>query len=137
MFTYSGDPSASSLDKVRFLISDTDSTDYELEDSEVQFVIDSWATVYDAAIAAAEIIAGKYATKTNYSRSIGDLSISEAYGQAATEYRSLADRLRHQKALLNPPSPRINPQAILPTQEKTVTAYKSDFYTGLMDNNSI
>lgn len=137
MFTYSGDPSASNLDKVRFLISDTDSTDYELEDSEIQFLIDTWSTPYDAAVAAAEIVAGKYATKTNYSRSIGDLSISEAYGQAASEYRSLAERLRHQKSLLNPPTPVINPQSILPTQEKTVTSYKSDFYTGLMDNHSI
>lgn len=137
MFSYSGDPSASNLDKVRFLISDTDSSDYELEDSEIDYLLTTWVTPYDSAIAGAEIIAGKYATKTNYSRSVGDLSISEAYGQAATEYRALAERLRHQKNLLNPPVPKINAQSILPTPEKTETAYKSDFYTGLMDNNTI
>lgn len=135
MFTYSGDPSASDLDAVRFLISDTDSNDAELQDEEIYYLLSTWVNTYDAAVAACEVIAGKYADKTNYSRSVGDLSISESYGQSASEFRALAQRLRAQKALLNPPTPKINPQSILPTREKTVTAYKSDFYTGLMDNN--
>lgn len=136
MFTYSGDPSASDLDAVRFLISDTNSDDAELQDEEIYYLLTTWGQTYDAAIAACEVIAGKYADKTNYSRSVGDLSISESYGQSAAEFRALANRLRSQKVLLNPPTPKINPQAILPTREKSVTSYKSDFYTGLMDNNT-
>lgn len=136
-FTYI-DPSSGNRDKVRFLIGDTDSTDFHLSDEEIAYLLSTWNTnVYDAAIAAAELIAGQYAHKTNYSRSVGDLSISESYGSSATEFRSLADRLRKQRAQLYPPSPKINAQSISPTSEKTVTAYKSDFYTGLMDNKSI
>lgn len=136
MFTYSGDPSASDLDAVRFLISDTNSADAELQDEEINYLLTTWANTYDAAVAACEVVAGRYADRTNYSRSVGDLSISESYGQAASEFRALAQRLRAQKVLLNPPTPKINPQSIRPTREKTETSYKSDFYTGLMDNNS-
>lgn len=136
-FTYI-DPSSGNRDKVRFLIGDTDSTDSHLQDEEISYLLTTWNNnVYDAAIAGAELIAGQYAHKTNYSRSVGDLSISESYGTSAGEFRALADRLRKQKALLYPPVPKINAQSILPTSEKTETSYKSDFYTGLMDNHSI
>ena len=136
MFTYSGDPSASNLDEVRFLIGDTNESDSELQDEEIYYLLTTWGSPYNAAIAACEIISGRYADRTNYSRSIGDLSISESYGASAAEFRQLANRLRAQRDLLNPPSPRINAQSIVPTGEKTVTSYHSDFRTGLMDNNS-
>jgi hypothetical protein len=136
VFSYSGDPSSSDLDQVRFLLSDTNSDDYSLEDSEIYYLLTTWVNSLDAAIAGAEIVSGKYANKTNYSRSVGDLSISESYGATAAEFRQLAQRLRNQRNLLYPASPKINPQSILPTREKTETAYKSDFYTGIMDNNS-
>jgi hypothetical protein len=132
-FTYV-DPSSSDRDKVRFLIQDTDSTDVHLQDAEITYLLTTWGNVFDAAIAAAEIISGQYAHKTNYSRSIGDLSISESYGASAAEFRALADRLRQQKDRLYVPIAKINAQSIIPTGEKIVTSYKSDFYTGLMDN---
>lgn len=118
------------------MLSDTNADDYSLEDSEITYLITTWVNSLDAAIAGAEIVSGKYANKTNYSRSVGDLSISESYGATAAEFRQLAQRLRNQRNLLYPASPKINPQSILPTREKTETAYKSDFYTGIMDNNS-
>ena len=121
-------------DKVRFLVQDTDSTDFHLHDAEITYLLSTWGNVYDAAIAAAEIISGQYAHKTNYSRSIGDLSISESYGASAVEFRALADRLRQQKDRLYVPIAKINAQSIVSTGEKTVQTYKSDFSTGLMDN---
>ena len=121
-------------DKVRFLVQDTDSTDFHLHDAEITYLLSTWGNVYDAAIAAAEIISGQYAHKTNYSRSIGDLSISESYGASAIEFRALADRLRQQKDRLYVPIAKINAQSIVSTGEKTVQTYKSDFSTGLMDN---
>lgn len=120
-------------DKVRFLIQDTDSTDPHFQDAEITYLLTTWGNVYDAAIAAAEIIAGQYAHKTNYSRSIGDLSISESYASSAAEFRAIADRLRQQKNDLYPPSTKINAQAIIATADKTVTTYKTDFYTGMHD----
>ena len=131
-FTYV-DPTSGDRDKVRFLVQDTDSTDYHLEDAEVTYLISVWGNVYAAAAYAAEAIAAKYAHKTNYSRSIGDLSISESYATSAQEFRELANRLRTQELDLFPPSAKINASAIMATADKTVTTYKTDFYTGMHD----
>jgi hypothetical protein len=132
-FTYI-DPSSGNRDKVRFLVQDTDSTDFHLHDEEIAYLLTTWSNdVFDAAIAAADIIAGSFAHKTNYSRSIGDLSISESYATSAVEFRALADRLRLQKIELAPPTPRINAQAISSTANRVVTTRTTDFYTGLHD----
>jgi hypothetical protein len=131
-FTYV-DPTSGDRDKVRFLVQDTDSTDVHLQDAEITYLVSTWGNVYDAAIAAAEIISGQYANKTNYSRSIGDLSISESYATSAAEFRTLADRLRAQKNRIYPPTAKINASAIIATADKLVTTYKTDFYTGMHD----
>ena len=123
----------SDRDKVRFLLQDTDSTAALLQDEEITYLLTTWGNVYDAAIAGAEIIAGAYAHKTNYSRSIGDLSISESYATSAAEFRSLAESLRGQKLDLFPPSIKINAQAIVNTSDKSVSTYSTDFRTGLHD----
>lgn len=133
-FTYI-DPSSGNRDKVRFLIGDTDSTDAHFQDEEITYLLTTWGdNVYNAAVNGAEILSGRYAHLTNYSRSIGDLSISEQYGASAQEFRKLAETLRRQRDLLYPPTPKINAQSIVATADKTVTTYKSDFYTGIMDN---
>jgi hypothetical protein len=133
-FTYVN-PSSGNRDKVRFLIQDTVSTDAHLQDEEIAYLLSTWNdNVYDAAIAGAEVIAGAYAHKTNYSRSVGDLSISEQYGASAVEFRALADTLRKQKLLLYPPTVKFNSQSVVATEDKLVQTYKSDFKTGMMDN---
>ena len=38
-FTYSGTPSASQRDAIRFLLNDTDSTDVLLQDEEISYLI--------------------------------------------------------------------------------------------------
>ena len=131
-FTYV-DPSSGDRDKVRFLVQDTDSTDAHLQDAEITYLVSTWGNVYDAAIAAAEIISGQYAHKTNYSRSIGDLSISDSYATSAAEFRTLADRLRAQKNDLYPPTVKVNAQALISTAERTQSVFNTDFRTGLHD----
>jgi len=121
-------------DKVRFLIGDTVSAEAHYQDDEITYLLTTWGNVFSAAIAAAEILAGRYAHRSNYSRSVGDLSISEQFGSAAIEFRNLADRLRRQRDLLSPPTPVINAQSIKNTGDKVVSTYSSDFYTGLHDN---
>jgi len=121
-------------DKVRFLIGDTVSAEAHYQDDEITYLLTTWGNVFTAAIATAEILAGRYAHRSNYSRSVGDLSISEQFGSAAIEFRNLADRLRRQRDLLSPPTPVINAQSIKNTGDKVVSTYSSDFYTGLHDN---
>jgi hypothetical protein len=124
----------SDRDKVRFLIGDTVSAEAHFQDEEITYLVTTWGNVYDAAITAAEILAGRYAHRSNYSRSVGDLSISEQYGSSAAEFRSLAASLRAQRDRLAPPTPVINSQSIKNTGDKLVSTYNSDFYTGLHDN---
>ena len=132
-FTYI-DPSTNDRDKVRFLIGDVDSTDFDLSDSEIAYLLTTWVTPMNAAIAGAEIIAGRFAHKTNYSRSIGDLSVSESYGTSAAEFRLLAANLRQQRDRLSPPTIGVNADALKATRDKTTVNYNSDFYTGITDN---
>ena len=131
-FTYV-DPTSGTRDEIRFLIQDTDSTDQHLQDAEINYLYTKWGNVYAAAAYAAEAIAAQYSHKTNYSRSIGDLSISESYATSAAEFRELAKSLRAQEMDLFPPSVKINASAIMATADKLVTTYKTDFYTGMHD----
>jgi hypothetical protein len=131
-FTYV-DPTSGTRDEIRFLIQDTDSTDQHLQDAEINYLYTKWGNVYAAAAYAAEAIAAQYAHKTNYSRSIGDLSISESYATSATEFRELAKSLKAQELDLFPPSVKVNASAIIATADKLVTTYKTDFYTGMHD----
>ena len=54
--TYSGDPTASSLDKVRFLVGDTNTADPQLSDEEILWLISSQGNIYNAAAMACEQI---------------------------------------------------------------------------------
>ncbi len=132
-FTYV-DPGSNDRDKVRFMIGDTESTDYHFNDAEITYLLTTWTTPIDAAIAGAELIAGRFAHKTNYSRSIGDLSISESYATSAAEFRALAESLRQQRGKLSPPTFNANADALKSTRDKTTTTYNTDFYTGIQDN---
>ena len=133
-FTYV-DPTSGTRDQIRFLIQDTDTTDQHLQDAEINYLYTTWGNVYSAAAYAAEIIAAKYSHKTNYSRSIGDLSISESYSESATQFRELAKSLRTQELDLFPPTPKINAASIISTAERTQTVFNTDFRTGIHDYN--
>lgn len=71
-WNYSGDPSASTRDAVRFLIGDTDTNDQLLNDDEVTYFITTHGTTNRAASEAARAVAAKYARLMD--RSIGALS---------------------------------------------------------------
>jgi hypothetical protein len=89
-WSYSGDPTSSSVDAVRFLIGDTDFDDQQLSDEEIQFLLSQAnGSAYLAAASAAEAIAAKYARLC--SKSVGDLSYN--YAQRQQHYERLARRL--------------------------------------------
>lgn len=95
-WTYSGDPSSSAKDEVRFLVGDTDSTVQEASDEEVAYILtmhgDPGSTYgnYAAASVLAQAIASKYAKKAD--KSVGGLSIQ--YRAKFENYMALAERLR-------------------------------------------
>lgn len=88
-WTYSGDPSNSQRDAVRFLIGDTDTDDQLLNDDEVTYFITTHGTTNRAASEAARAVAAKFARLMN--RSIGGLSAD--FGAKYRQYMELATNL--------------------------------------------
>ena len=93
-FSYTGTPSDSDIDAIRFYIQDTVSTDALLSDEEIQFLIDNWLSatgsiIYVASVAA-ESIASKFAREVSYSAD----GVSVSGDQLQQKYLTLATSLR-------------------------------------------
>jgi hypothetical protein len=134
-FTYSGTPSASPRDAIRFLLNDTDSTDVLLTDEEISYLISTWSNTYESARAGAEVIASRFTRDAdNLSKTVGDISISKSYASKAKQYRELAKSLFEQRMRQSPPTPTINAQAIQSTINRDPFTPTTDFYLGEFDN---
>ena len=86
-WSYSGNPSSSMLDRLRFEIQDTSSEDPLLSDEELTFLLTNY-TIYRAAAKACLAIAMKFAKLAD--KRIGPISISA--GERAEKYLQLADK---------------------------------------------
>ena len=91
-WTYSGDPSSSNRDLVRFLIHDTDTTAQLLTDEEIAGLLTIEGSARGAAILAAGSLSARFGRKA--SMSVGDLSIN--YGSISSFYASLVASLRRE-----------------------------------------
>ena len=89
-WTYSGDPSGSSRDAVRFLVGDTDTNDQQITDEEIAWALTQRSNTYLAAALIAERIAAQYARKVD--KSVDSLSIS--FSQRQEHYLALARQLK-------------------------------------------
>lgn len=102
---YSGDPTTSAKDEVRFLLGDTDADNQLLSDEEIAFLVLQYPDQtglyanYRAAASGAYILSARYTKSMR--KSVGSLSID--YGQLVTQFRDLGDSLM---ALANSPSGR-------------------------------
>jgi hypothetical protein len=133
-WTYTGDPNVSDRDKVRFLVGDVSSTaEATLTDEEIEYLLESWPDVYEAARAAAEALAARYSGKATTSKSVGDLSLSKDYSSAAQQFRDVADRLASQRNRTAPPEPWIKADAIVRSEKRT-TNTGTEFAVGMLDN---
>ena len=134
-FTYVGDPSLSARERVRFLIGDTESTDPHLQDEEIAWLLSIHGDdIWETARAAAENIGISYAHRANYSKTIGDLSISEQFATSADQFYKLANKIKDQRYRLAPPMPIVNSSSIVSTDDRNVEDYNTDFYVGAHDN---
>jgi hypothetical protein len=94
-YTYTGDPEVRSLDKVRFLIGDTLSSDWQFSDAEISSLLTTEGSPLSAAVAGAHALAAKYARLID--TSTGD--ISKAFSQRMENYKELAKRLKERLAV--------------------------------------
>lgn len=100
-FSYSGDPSSSTKDQVRFYIGDTTETGATFSDEEIGFALTQNSDKpLPAAISLALSASARYARYVT--KSVGDLSIN--YGELAANYKTLADTLTRQLGMTNPPA---------------------------------
>jgi hypothetical protein len=111
-WSYSGDPSTSAKDKVRFEIQDTEGgPDNEetqlLQDAEIEYVIAEEAGeepsprgILSAAARCAEILAQKFSLQADTIEG----SLQQTYSKAALGYTKLAERLRRRAQGLGAPS---------------------------------
>ena len=135
-FTYSGDPSTSTRNYVRFLLNDTDSTDVLFSDEELNYVITEWGgDAYNAARECAEILIARFSRLADSSsKSVGDISVSESYTAKAQQYKELADSFLARGMRKAPPRPFANAQALKSTNDRIVDDYNTDAYAGIHDN---
>jgi len=91
-FTYSGDPSASARDAVRFLLNDTVSPG-ELADAEINWLVSQNPNVYRAAATGARRLAAQ-ANEGVASKTVGSFTLT--YSERATKWLDLAAALENQ-----------------------------------------
>lgn len=91
MWTYSGNPSSSAKDQVRFLIGDTEFKSPLLLDEEINYILNIYNQFpMNAAIRACETVIAKFSRMAD--ETAGQVSIS--FSQRAKAYRSLLSDLR-------------------------------------------
>lgn len=95
-WTYSGIPSSTPLDEVRFYLQDTEITFPLLSDEELNFLLDTYMPIYGSPLAvaamAAEVVAAKFARQVNTSAD----GVSVSLGDLQQRYNDLAESLRAQ-----------------------------------------
>lgn len=125
-WSYSGNPSNSANDKVRFLCGDTDTNNQQISNEEIAFLLTEWnSNAYLAAAFACDAISSKLSAKSDLSRSVGDLSISTQYGAQAKTYMERAASLRTLAVRATPPSVNF---------DTTTFDGTFDFYVGMDEN---
>lgn len=135
-WTYSGDPGASLLDEVRFLIQDTDTNDQLLQDEEISYLLTSYGDPYSAAVAAVVSLIGQAARSEEESKKVGDLSLTRKAGARLAQWEALKRHLEAERFRRTPAAPIVNRNAILPTDEAIVEGEGTDYVVGQMDNRT-
>lgn len=102
-WTYSGNPSNSQLDAIRFIIGDTDTTDQLLSNEEINYMITEYGDSRHAASESCRAIAAKFARLM--SRSIGGLSAD--FSAKYRQYLELAESIETNEEL-RPVAPYIS-----------------------------
>ena len=136
-FTYSGDPGASALDEVRFLIQDTDTNDQLLSNEEIEYLLLAYnEDAFGAAIASMTSLIAQAARVQEESKSVGDLSLSVKSGARLSQWESLLIRLQAERFRRFPGAPVVNANTLLATVDRDVEDEGSDFVVGQMDNRT-
>lgn len=95
-WTYAGDPTASPLAELRFIIQDTDTTLQLLSDEELQYLITVWMERFDSITYVGSIAAGVIARKFTGIVSVSADGVSVSTADLSSRYRDMAAALREE-----------------------------------------
>lgn len=98
-WSYSGDPSRSDLDEVRFLIGDTVESDPQLQDEEINYLLNGYGDSQAAAIAACENLIAHYSRYVD--QKTGDIDIK--FSQRIANLKERIATIRRQIGILAQP----------------------------------
>lgn len=134
-FTYSGDPSTSQRNAIRFLLNDTDTNTALFSDEELSYLIAEWLDTYEVCRAACETLVSRFnRLADSTSKSVGDISVSESYTAKAKQYQDLAKSFLDRRMRKTPPTIWANANALVSTANRNVEEYHTDAFLGIMDN---
>jgi hypothetical protein len=133
-WNYSGNPGASSLDEIRFLIGDTDSSSQLLSDEEINYLFAAYGDAYAAAIACVVSLIAQASRAVEESKTVGNLSLTVRTGARLQQWITLKKTLESEQFRRSPAAPAVNPNAILPTHVGVVEGEGTDYVVGQMDN---
>lgn len=130
-WSYSGDPSGSELDNVRFLISDTDPEEELLQDEEIKFAIGVEGKVNGAAALCCEVLSRNFAKKAD--KSIGPIRIVNS--TRAIQFDKMAKAMRDKLTMTALPYSGGMSYSEKASDEADTDLIKSAFGVGMMSNN--
>lgn len=133
-FNYSGDPSASDLDQVRFLIQDTDSGLPLLQDEEIDWLIAQWMPRYDSLLYVAAVCAAQISKKFTGIVNVTADGVSVNTADLAQRYRDMAAELRDEYKDAQTAGAEINIDNVLIGTDIDYSIRPLRFGVGLMDN---
>jgi len=129
-WTYSGDPSQSSKDAVRFILGDTISSDPLLQDEEINYTLAQNSSVDDAAYAACIGIVAKFSRLAD--KEVGKIKVK--FSQKATQYQKLADKLYLRAGVVVIPYAGGTSVADKQAMQEDSSIVQPAFKKGMMDN---
>lgn len=129
-WTYNGNPAGSKCDAVRFLSGDVDTTDQQVTDEEIGFVIEREGDPNLAAAAICEHIATKLSRKAD--QTVGPSS--EQCSQKATAYAERAEELRNRASIRAAPVLGVQTVSGKQALNEDTGAIQPNFQIGMSDN---
>tara|TARA_R110000822_G_scaffold15369_9_gene52993 strand:+ start:808 stop:1218 length:411 start_codon:yes stop_codon:yes gene_type:complete len=131
-WSYTADPLNNAIDELRLLIGDTDSSDPQLHDEEVQYFITTHSGVNQAAIAAITNLIAKYSRLAD--ETTAELSIK--WSQKSKAYRALKDDLSDPISSSAPVSYGGGvSNSDISTRRSNDNRFDEAFQIGMMDNS--
>jgi len=135
-WTYSGDPSSSQRDELRFLVQDTDQGFPLLQDEELDYLITTWLERYDSLTYVAAVAAASISRKFAGIVSVSADGVSVNTADLAQRYRDLAEGLRDEYKAAQVGG-QVDISNLMVGQSPDYSIKPLRFGVGLMDNPEV